>query len=218
MSESAHTKILAALPLWLCLFGSFKASPPEVKIGTLIWTTENLDVGSFRNGDIIPEARTADQWAKAGKEQKPAWCYIEFQGNQSRYYGCFYNWYAVSDPRGLAPRGYHLPTKQEFLNLIKAIGRQENEDKLKSKDGWTNLQGVPDNGTDEFGFNARPSGIRAEELGKMQFVLSGMTGCWWSLTQGESVKATCLRIDYLAAFVYQEQLGVGMPVRLVKDY
>ena len=29
-----------------------------------------------------------------------------------------YNWYALSDPRGLAPKGYHLPTYSEWLELL----------------------------------------------------------------------------------------------------
>jgi uncharacterized protein (TIGR02145 family) len=218
MRKSIRPAVLTCLSLLCWLSGSPQVPSYECQIGTLTWTTQNLNVDRFRNGDRIPEAKTATEWETADKEHKPAWCLFEHLGNPSGYYGRFYNWYAVNDPRGLAPKGYHVPTKQELLTLIKAVGGQEKGYKLKAKNGWENLQGAPANGTDDFGFNALPSGIRGMELGKMDFVLSVITGCWWCLASSDSGKAPCLRIDYFAAFVYQEDVGVGMPVRLVKDY
>ena len=32
----------------------------DVKIGTQVWTSKNLDVSTFRNGDPIPEVKTRD--------------------------------------------------------------------------------------------------------------------------------------------------------------
>ena len=45
------------------------------KIGTQEWTTENLNVSTFRNGDPIPYAKTVKEWSKAGKNMQPVWCY-----------------------------------------------------------------------------------------------------------------------------------------------
>ena len=39
----------------------------EVKIGKQVWMAENLNVATFRNGDPIPEAKTEEEWKKAGK-------------------------------------------------------------------------------------------------------------------------------------------------------
>jgi len=36
-----------------------------------------LDVDIFRNGDIIPEARTDEEWKLAGKNGKTEWCYYD---------------------------------------------------------------------------------------------------------------------------------------------
>ncbi|MBU3714900.1 MAG: hypothetical protein FGM46_08120, partial [Ferruginibacter sp.] len=47
----------------------------EVRIGTQVWSSKNLDVDKFRNGDPIPEAKTQKEWLAAGKAGKPAWCY-----------------------------------------------------------------------------------------------------------------------------------------------
>lgn len=48
----------------------------EVKIGKQIWMTENLNVDKFRNGDLIQQAKTTDEWEKAAKEGKAACCFI----------------------------------------------------------------------------------------------------------------------------------------------
>ena len=204
------------MPLVLIIFASCKAKSPDIKIGPSTWASENLDLDHFNNGDEISEAKTADQWKEADKERKPAWCYYEFGLNGSGY-GRFYNWYAVNDSRGLAPKGYHIPTKDEFLSLIKTIGGQEKGFKLKSINGWENFEGSTATGTNDFGFNALSSGIVVLELGKMEFFESQKTGYWWSSTRVDSGKAVCLRLDWFAVFANQEDLGVGMPVRVVKD-
>ncbi len=37
----------------------------------------NFELTSFRNGDAIPEAQSGEEWEKAGKQGKPAWCYYQ---------------------------------------------------------------------------------------------------------------------------------------------
>lgn len=49
---------------------------PTIKIGKQQWMTENLNVETFKNGDIIPEAKTSEEWEKAYKQGKPAWCFL----------------------------------------------------------------------------------------------------------------------------------------------
>ena len=99
-------------------------SEGEVKIGDQKWMSVNLNVSHFRNGDSIPEVRTPEDWEKAGKEQKPAWCYYDNNPeNQSRL-GKLYNWYAVNDPRGLAPEGWHVSSDADWNVLTDCqIGR-----------------------------------------------------------------------------------------------
>ncbi|OSZ77565.1 hypothetical protein CAP36_14420 [Chitinophagaceae bacterium IBVUCB2] len=75
-----------------------------------VWMSENLNVSHFANGDTIPEAKTNHDWEMAGIEGQPAWCYYDNDPNNAKLYGKLYNWYAVNDPRGLAPAGYHIPT------------------------------------------------------------------------------------------------------------
>lgn len=85
----------------------------EVRIGSQVWTTTNLNVVTFRNGDTIPEAKSEKDWETAGYNKQPAWCYNENNAGYGVKYGKLYNWYAVNDPRGLAPNGWHIPSDAE---------------------------------------------------------------------------------------------------------
>ena len=44
----------------------------SVKIGNQEWMSDNLNVDHFRNGDIIPEVKSKDDWKEAGKNGQPA--------------------------------------------------------------------------------------------------------------------------------------------------
>jgi hypothetical protein len=81
-----------------------------IKIGSQIWASQNLEVITFRNGDNIPEAKTDEEWRTAEKEKKAVWCYYNNESENGKKYGKLYNWYAVSDSRGLAPKCYHVPS------------------------------------------------------------------------------------------------------------
>lgn len=111
-----------------------------VAIGTQVWMKENLNVSTFRNGEPIPEAKTAEEWKAAGEAEQPAWCYYDNDPKNSAKYGKLYNWYAVNDPRGLAPVGWHVPTDSDwtnFKNYFKDFINSE-LDEIKSKSGWIN--------------------------------------------------------------------------------
>ena len=108
-----------------------------VTIGTQVWSTKNLDVSTFRNGDPIPQAKSDDEWAKAGENKQAAWCYYKNDPANGAKYGKLYNWYAVNDPRGLAPVGYHIPTTEEWGVLAKILGNDSTTGpKLKTINGW----------------------------------------------------------------------------------
>lgn len=85
-----------------------------VVIGNQEWTTKNLDVSKYRNGDLIPEVKDYYQWLSL---TSGAWCYYNNDSNNGVLYGKLYNWYAVNDPRGLAPEGYHIPSEKEWIAL-----------------------------------------------------------------------------------------------------
>lgn len=93
-----------------------------VKIGTRIWMAENLNVSRFRNGDSIPEVKSSEEWIKLGQEGKPACCKYQYDSEKAKVYGKLYNWFALNDPRGLAPKGWHVSTDEEWTELINFMG------------------------------------------------------------------------------------------------
>jgi len=52
-----------------------------------------------------------------------AWCHVDGKASNDAIYGKLYNWYAVNDPRGLAPKGWHIPSDNEF-NSVSAFTNQ----------------------------------------------------------------------------------------------
>ncbi len=106
-----------------------------VKIGEQEWMAENLNVSQFRNGDSINNVVDENKWRKTKRNHRPAWCVYEYKqlSNDSSLFkdliqemslekqsqlGKLYNWYAVKDRRGLAPEGWHIPSKAEVRELI----------------------------------------------------------------------------------------------------
>ena len=93
-----------------------------INIGNQVWMAENLNTNKFLNGDPIPEAKTIEDWEKAGENEQPAWCYFENNTYNGTLYGKLYNYFAVIDERGLAPSGWHIPTWNEGCILIDTLG------------------------------------------------------------------------------------------------
>jgi len=154
-----------------------------VRIGTQNWAIANLNVSTFRNGDSIPQARTNKEWVAAGDAGKPAWCYYNNDPSIGKIYGKLYNWYAVNDPRELAPSGWTLPSDADWTLLINFSGRQGAAgSKIKSSVRWSEGS----NGTNETGFTGFPSGYRVENG---TFVNIGNIGIWWSTTENNPLSA-----------------------------
>jgi uncharacterized protein (TIGR02145 family) len=162
-----------------------------VKIGEQIWMTENLNVSHFRNGDLIPQAKTTEEWIQAGTENEPAWCYYDNNPENGRKYGKLYNWYAVSDPRGLAPENWTIPDNKEWEQVIDYLGGNKQAGTgMKSVTGW-NSKG---NGDNRSRFTALPGGGRV-----YNGIFSDIenAGIWWSSLEESAFTAygICLISD-----------------------
>ena len=108
-----------------------------INIDKQVWMKENLTLDRFRNGDLIPEVKTSKEWEKAGDNLEPAWCYYDNDSINGEKYGKLYNWFALNDPRGLAPEGWHIPSDEEWTKLIHELGVNDAGTKLKSKEDST---------------------------------------------------------------------------------
>ena len=186
------------------------AQMETVTIGSQVWTVKNLNVSTYRNGDKIPQVQNGDVWKTL---TTGAWCYYYNDASNGMLYGKLYNWYAVNDPRGLAPNGFHIPTDTEWKKLSDYLNLQGTPGqvgtKMKSTSGW-NENGY---GTNSSGFTGLPAGSRGEQGG---FDYEGSRGNWWSSSEGKS----CELKNYdnqLYIPSYYNRLGTGFSVRCIKD-
>lgn len=189
----------------------------EVNIGGKIWSAKNLNVTKFRNGDAIPEAKTEAEWIAAIHGQKPAWCYYNNDPAKDARDGKLYNWFAVIDPRGLAPAGWHIPSDAEWSNLCTAHSTWASSQGMlmKSTSGWGRNNG---GGSNSLGFNAFPSGYRDLQYNGAFFVGSGEDARWWSTTEsGGYVKSRALNYNYNNCSTPSNSTSWGCPVRCIKD-
>jgi uncharacterized protein (TIGR02145 family) len=191
------------------------ANLPEVTIGNQIWMSENLSVSVFRNGDPIPYASNSDEWGEAVRNGQPAYCYYQDNTLNEKSYGKLYNWYAVNDPRGLAPSGWHIPTKEEWTKLANTLGGDPVAGaKMKSITGWS----TPNLGaTNSSGFSGLPGGYRDLDW---LFKDMGKIGTWWTATEedaGNTAYNSSLINNSIALDRHQYYHSGGLSVRCVKN-
>jgi len=193
------------------------AQMESVKIGNQVWMKMNLNVDKFRNGDPIPEVRDAAAWQAAGEAKKPAWSYYENDPANGAKYGKLYNWYTVTDPRGLCPSGWHVPSDAEWTVLTEHLGgRQSAGMKMKSTSGWEPDEGKSGNGSNESGFSGLPGGYR-DYFGNFSYI--GRFGFWWSSSEYSTHVAWPRGLNHLDGSVYRNFYGkhFGFSVRCLRD-
>lgn len=211
-------KIIWSL-LIVLLIASCKQEPDfeSVKIGDNIWMTKNLDIVTFQNGDTIPEAKTKEEWIQLGTARKAAWSYYNNDIGEGAQYGKLYNWYAVNDQRGLAPKGWHIPTDVEWGLLVLTLGGDKKAgDAIKYTYGFANTNTGSGNGTNSSGFAALPAGLRN---GLGAFGYKGQGGGWWSATPVDTAKSWYRFVLYASPMVFKDAYGNrnGLAVRCVKN-
>lgn len=146
-----------------------------VKIGNQVWMAQNLNY-AYKE----PTA----------SEDSSSFCYGGDPANCT-IYGRLYLWSAAMDSvgkfspngkgcgygakctpkypvQGVCPQGWHLPSRDEIVTLLEAVGGIQNEEenwlwdnagkKLKSVGGWNNFNLESGNGSDDFDFSAIPAG------------------------------------------------------------
>ena len=190
------------------------SSSQEIRIGTQIWSKVNLNVTTFRNGDPIPEGYQNSGWDDAGKHKKPVWSYYQNTPANGKKYGKLYNWYAVNDPRGLAPKGWHIPSVSEWETLIKYLGGKTAAClKLRSKYGWDGDY----NGNNSSGFNGLPAGL-VYPFGTS--IGLGTQGAWWCTTELSITEAWGFYVlgrDDCTVEKSIHEKNYGISVRCIKD-
>jgi uncharacterized protein (TIGR02145 family) len=188
------------------------ASYPTVTIGGQVWMQKNLNVCKYRNGDDIPQVQDPTQFFSL---TTGAWCYYNNDTANGPVYGKLYNCYAVKDPRGLAPTGYHVPSVTEWDTLSTYLGGVSVAGgKMKSTTGDWNSPNT--NATNSSGFTALPAGYCGTTFGGLGF---GAT--FWTSTQGGTSSAWARSIihsdGYLRTGYNADSMRYGYSVRCVRD-
>ncbi|MFN8289480.1 MAG: FISUMP domain-containing protein [Chitinophagaceae bacterium] len=199
---------------------------PSVTLCNQVWMLYNLDVDHYRNGDTIHQAKTAAEWFNA---TNGAYCY--YNNDSATYaavYGKLYNWYAVHDPRGLAPAGWHIPGEFEWNTLTRCLDPSTDTTNPASiysfiaggflkETGFAHWISPNGGATNSSGFTALPAGYRDTGGG---FYTQGTHSMWWS--SDGNINIGFARGRYLIYTTGQIALinwpvKYGLSVRCVKD-
>ena len=148
-----------------------------VTIGTQTWTKCNLDVTTYRNGDPIPEVTDPAAWAAL---TTGAWCHYANSTANGTIYGKLYNWYAVNDPRGLAPIGQHIPTDAEWTTLTDFLGGATGASGKMKEQGLCHWQTPNTGAINSSGFTAFGAGFR---VSSGTFANLNFSTWFWSSTE-----------------------------------
>lgn len=185
-------------------------------IGGMVWLAENLDYKFEVSGSQI-------SLNPSGTPSTPAaWYYNRDELNHgidgTYKCGLLYNWYAVkylNDNRSTLIPGWHVPTNDEWNNLVNEIGSDPGT-KLKAKNN-TVTSNWPSNwsGTDNYEFNALPSGSYTGSF----YDLGSFASFWTSIERNNNSSYAYYR--YLSADTSfnssHSSKSNGYSVRLVKN-
>lgn len=186
---------------------------PTIQIGTQKWMSKNLDVAFYRNGDLIPQVTDPTAWANL---TTGAWCYYSNDPIQGGKFGKLYNWYAVNDPRGLAPQGWHIPSDAELTTLETTLGGSSVAGGKMKEAGivnWTTPNTAADNSS---GWAGLPGGNRNNN-GTFNNV--GNNGNWWSSTENNTTNAWYRNLNYNNGNINRNNNNKqnGFSVRCLRD-
>ena len=136
-----------------------------IVVGGMEWMAENLKVGHFQNGSLIGLVADNSGWSMS--LQSAYSCYYQNELANACPYGRIYNFYAVTDSRGVCPVGWHVPDNFEWQQLHDALGGASNAGGAMKTEGTVEgLDGLwfsPNTGaTNSSGFSAVPGGYRSQ--------------------------------------------------------
>jgi uncharacterized protein (TIGR02145 family) len=195
-----------------------------VIIGNQVWMAENLKVTHYRNGDVIPNVTDGSTWEKLATG---AYCEYNNDVNDVAVYGRLYNWYAVDDSRNIAPKGWHVPSDEEWKQLEMFLGMSQAQADAYDYRGTTECGKLKDTGatywappnkggTNESGFSGLPGGYR---YGSGGYDYVGYSASFWSSTENGSSYALFRCLGYNSSGVrrYGNYKRSGFSVRCIRD-
>jgi uncharacterized protein (TIGR02145 family) len=216
---------------------------PTVRIGGQIWTVDNLRTTKWNDGVPIPQVPDGIAWHSLAT---PGFCYYRNTNNADsiRKFGALYNWYCV-DSKKLAPRGWHVPTNDDWTTLQNYLiehgynwdrKRSENNiaKSLAARSGWKpfTIEGTPGNNmkdNNRSGFSGLAAGCRYDTRDSVQvqgsswkgaFKAIGHKGAWWSATEVNESFGYVYGLGFCVERLIQYDMffkTCGYSVKLVKN-
>jgi uncharacterized protein (TIGR02145 family) len=184
-----------------------------VTIGTQTWMAENLRVSHYRNGSGITNVTGTSAWFGLTSE---AYCSYNNDPANDVKYGKFYNYYAVSDSRNIAPTGWHVASSTEWSTLVSYLGGASIAGGKLKQIGTTFWAAPNTSATNEENFSAIPAGLRSWIDGL--FIDQTHYSYWWCSnetgTYGFFSQTYYNNKSFLNSYSNKPN---GMSVRCVKD-
>ncbi|MCT4673989.1 MAG: hypothetical protein N4A37_12180 [Prolixibacteraceae bacterium] len=225
--HKAETQIIKSMPL-----------PPDmvhdadfnmyttVKIGDQTWMRENLRTTKWQDGTPL---------TLSNGQEYPVKCLKNPLSDEGGY---FYPKSIINADKSICPKGYHIPSDEEWKQLERYLGMPEEDlDKsnydergqlegigrvLKSQNGWKDYEGNSGNGIDSRGLNIKPEGILeiSGYMGEYGIVVKGqgILTYLWTSTQSKDKWYNITRFFRydkrgIFRFIHNESLSV----RCIKD-
>lgn len=188
-----------------------------IRLGKQEWMNRNLETRYFSNGDII--RTTGTPTLNIEQEDKPVyqWPFLGFDYHLDDD-GRLYTWYTVADSRKICPDGWHLPSIDEWNELLVHLGGDVltyGELKRNFNFNWESQLNI---GATEGSFGAQLSGFRTI-TGQFQYG-SNYGTYWWSASEASSdngYSIYCGKSDIEKVMQAQNNKKNGYSVRCVKD-
>ena len=216
-----------------------KAYDPELQSCTKVQFADNTEQ-YYKTVTIAPEGTNySETWMAENLNYETAnsYCYEDKEENCAKY-GRLYTWAAAvgkteeecgfgkecnlgnGNVQGVCPEGWHLPSQDEWKELIVAVddniteysGENVAGNVLKSQTGWMEYSGITN--TDAFGFSALPAGFRLSD-----YRVEGKFAYFWSSTESNSWYVYRMLLYYDTGDADLDDIGksYGYSVRCLKD-
>lgn len=92
-----------------------------VKLGNQEWLNRNLETTHFQNGDPVPTTTVPTTNLEQQENPVYQWGFLGFDYHVDDD-GRLYTWYAATDTRKICPAGWHIPSVNEWKELIDHLG------------------------------------------------------------------------------------------------
>lgn len=197
-----------------------------VTIGNQIWMTENLRTTRYADGSAIPKVEEGTAWS-ALETNGEAYCWYDNNPSVNEDYGCLYTWAAAtnggsgssanpSGVQGVCPDGWHLPSEEEWKELVFHLGGYFEAGEYLKEDG--NIHWVRGNyhASNSSGFTALPGGSRST-VGTFYDLTNN--AYFWTATDKTTESATSVGLvsDNGDVKIVGSAMKTGRSVRCVKD-